>query len=374
MAPLLRRRANDAEGITPRRPQPGVLRRERRALLKAREDALSDLGGLLVEMYRRGGFRDDLLAERAATVVGIDARLAEIEELLHVRRQVPRCECGAPILRGSHFCPGCGRAPRRQRRLGGDGHRTGPRRPAVRALTSPKASERESAIAAADSTCPRCGAGREADETYCLECGLRLPRVTGRIPALRRSWIRRFGWYPGDWIWVSLLTLVVAAAGAATAIALTVQRTNDEVVVFTATTSGSVVAPVPVTPTTAVAPRPCRRRRSPDDDGEPREAGPKNGRVAVARPRERLDDRARLLPEGERPPARARRRRRRRPLGCTRSASSTRASTRAFSPATTWSSPASTARRRTRTQASRPPARRASAARTPARSPAERED
>jgi hypothetical protein len=115
MASFLRRRASDAEGITPRRPQPGVLRRERRALLRAREDALSDLGGLLVEMYRRGGFRDDLLAERAASVVGIDARLAEIEELLHVRRQVPRCECGAPILRGSHFCPGCGRP------LGGNG-------------------------------------------------------------------------------------------------------------------------------------------------------------------------------------------------------------------------------------------------------------
>lgn len=109
MAPLFRRRALDAEGITPRRPQPGVLRRERRGLLKAREDALRDLGGLLVEMYRRGGFRDDLLAERAATVIGIDARLAEIEEFLHVRRNVPRCECGAPILRGSHFCPSCGR-------------------------------------------------------------------------------------------------------------------------------------------------------------------------------------------------------------------------------------------------------------------------
>jgi hypothetical protein len=115
MARLFRPRARDAEGITPRRPQPGVLRRERRALVKAREDTLRDLGGLLVEMYRRGGFRDDLLAERAATVVGIDARLAEIEELLHVRGHVPRCECGAPILRGSHFCPSCGRP------LGGNG-------------------------------------------------------------------------------------------------------------------------------------------------------------------------------------------------------------------------------------------------------------
>jgi hypothetical protein len=109
MASLFRRHAHDAEGITPRRPQPGVLRRERRALLKDRTEALVDLGGLLVEMYRRGGFRDDLLAERAAAVIGIDGRLAEIEELLHVRRQVPRCECGAPVLRGSHFCPSCGR-------------------------------------------------------------------------------------------------------------------------------------------------------------------------------------------------------------------------------------------------------------------------
>jgi hypothetical protein len=109
MAPLFRRRARDAEGITPRRPQPGVLRRERRALLKARDDTLRDLGGLLVEMYRRGGFRDDLLAERAATIVGIDARLAEIEELLHARGSAPRCVCGAPILRGSRFCPNCGR-------------------------------------------------------------------------------------------------------------------------------------------------------------------------------------------------------------------------------------------------------------------------
>jgi hypothetical protein len=77
--------------------------------VKAREDALRDLGGLLVEMYRRGGFRDDLLAERAAGIVGIDARLAEIEDLLHSRGHAPRCECGAPILRGSHFCPNCGR-------------------------------------------------------------------------------------------------------------------------------------------------------------------------------------------------------------------------------------------------------------------------
>ncbi len=109
MSPLIRRRAKKVAAVAPRRPHPGVLRRERRALLKARQDALRDLGGLLVEMYRRGGFRDDLLAERCAVVVGIDARLAEIESLLHAPRKVPRCECGAPVLRGSHFCPNCGR-------------------------------------------------------------------------------------------------------------------------------------------------------------------------------------------------------------------------------------------------------------------------
>jgi hypothetical protein len=107
MSPLFRRRATT--GIAPRRPAAGVLRRERRALLKARDDVLRDLGGLLVEMYRRGGFRDDLLAERAANVFGIDARLAEIADLLHGPRQTARCECGARILRGSHFCPNCGR-------------------------------------------------------------------------------------------------------------------------------------------------------------------------------------------------------------------------------------------------------------------------
>ena len=87
-----------------------------------------------------------------------------------------------------------------------------------------KATERETAIAAADETCPRCGASRQTDQRYCLDCGLRLPAVTGRLASLRRRWIRRFGWYPGDWIWVSLLTLVVAVAGAAAAIALTVGR------------------------------------------------------------------------------------------------------------------------------------------------------
>jgi hypothetical protein len=64
---------------------------------------------LTVEMYRRSSWRDDLLHERCAEVIGIDARLAEIDELLHGSEGTERCTCGAPVLRGSHFCPNCGR-------------------------------------------------------------------------------------------------------------------------------------------------------------------------------------------------------------------------------------------------------------------------
>ena len=110
--------------------------------------------------------------------------------------------------------------------------------------------ERETAISAADHTCPRCGAERELDQRYCLECGLALPEVTGRLPSMRRRWIRRLGWYPGDWIWLSLLTLVVAAAGAASAIVLT-QRTNDNGPVYTGTAAVSVTEPVAVPTATA---------------------------------------------------------------------------------------------------------------------------
>jgi hypothetical protein len=117
---------------------------------------------------------------------------------------------------------------------------------------SDKATERETAIVAADETCPRCGARRESDQRYCLDCGLRLPAVTGRLATLRRRWIRRFGWYPGDWIWVSLLTLLVALAGAGTAIALTSSDASAKGAIFTDTTPVTVTQPA-VVPTTTTS-------------------------------------------------------------------------------------------------------------------------
>lgn len=51
--------------------------------------------------------------------------------------------------------------------------------------------------------------------------------VSGRLAAARRRWLARIGWYPGDWVWLSLATLAVAAAGAAVAIAVSEHRRGD---------------------------------------------------------------------------------------------------------------------------------------------------
>jgi hypothetical protein len=44
---------------------------------------------------------------------------------------------------------------------------------------------------------------------------------------MRRRWIARIGWYPGDWVWLSLATLVVAAVGAAVAIGVSEHRHSE---------------------------------------------------------------------------------------------------------------------------------------------------
>jgi cell division septation protein DedD len=65
---------------------------------------------------------------------------------------------------------------------------------------------------AAQQLCPRCGTAYAAGQEYCLECGLRLPaEPRGVVPRLGHAWRRRVAWYPGDWIWPSLLALVIAA-------------------------------------------------------------------------------------------------------------------------------------------------------------------
>jgi len=97
-------------------PPAGQLRRERRLLLVAREERLRDLGGLMLEMYRRDQFRQDLLVDRCVELQQLEERLAELDALLAAAvsrgrtRPSARCdECGSPIFWGSKFCAQCGR-------------------------------------------------------------------------------------------------------------------------------------------------------------------------------------------------------------------------------------------------------------------------
>src|SRR5919204_3209210 len=137
--------AAEAAPAPQRRPLPSAsrLRRERRTLLRVREERIRDLGGLVLEMYRRQAFRQDLVDQQCAELVSIEDRLHELDALLaaaaSVRRAAPaaRCECGAPILWGSHFCAHCGRS------LGA--------RPVV--------------------ACSSCGSALQAGAQFCPSCG-----------------------------------------------------------------------------------------------------------------------------------------------------------------------------------------------------------
>jgi hypothetical protein len=134
------RGARTAEGEAPRRTShPAALKRERRALLREREDRIRDLGGLVFEMFRRDRFRVELVTERCADLVALEERLDELDTLIASvnRRGGLRCECGAPLAWGAHFCANCGRP-------------VGPR-PVV--------------------SCARCGAPLPAEAKFCGSCG-----------------------------------------------------------------------------------------------------------------------------------------------------------------------------------------------------------
>ncbi|HEU6443967.1 MAG TPA: hypothetical protein VFL61_02805 [Gaiellaceae bacterium] len=85
-------------------------------------------------------------------------------------------------------------------------------------------------------------------QEYCVECGLRV-RGGGVVPALASGWRRRLHWYPGDWVWPSLLALVVAVVAAAGAIWWTREASPAA-----ATTVIGDTAPLPTVPMTTVAP------------------------------------------------------------------------------------------------------------------------
>src|SRR5436189_6287484 len=122
MSPLSRLRrivsapaaAPQPEPRKPRPPTPGQVRRERKALARAREERIRDLGGLLLDMYKRDSLKPELFYEQCAEIIGIEERVQELDAALATltRRNLAdanRCACGAPLARGAHFCANCGR-------------------------------------------------------------------------------------------------------------------------------------------------------------------------------------------------------------------------------------------------------------------------
>jgi hypothetical protein len=101
--------------------------------------------------------------------------------------------------------------------------------------------------------CPRCGTPFAAGQEYCLDCGLRLSSAAGFVGTLGRAWTRRLRWYPGDWIWPSLLGLVIAALGATVAIAA---QGDDRDVLVGTTNPGTLTQPTTQLPTQPLATAP----------------------------------------------------------------------------------------------------------------------
>jgi double zinc ribbon protein len=97
-----------------RPPTAGQVRRERRALVRAREDRIRDLGGVMLEMYKRDRLKPELLSEQCGEIVSIEERVQELDGALaavthRTVEDASRCTCGAPLVPGAHFCANCGR-------------------------------------------------------------------------------------------------------------------------------------------------------------------------------------------------------------------------------------------------------------------------
>lgn len=91
-------------------------------------------------------------------------------------------------------------------------------------------------------TCPRCGAGVEPGQEYCLECGLRLPGG-GLAGAVGSRWKRG-----PDWLLPVLAGLLVAAAAAG--LAIWISRSAEPNPFFAATGPNTVETPT-TSPTVA---------------------------------------------------------------------------------------------------------------------------
>jgi hypothetical protein len=121
-------------------PYPAVtlraLRRQRQELVRQYQVMVMDLGGLVVEMARRGEHNHALVERRAADVVELERRIAELDGLMAAAKEMrrhhvpvpplraqleapvtaatPCATCHALLVNDANFCAYCG-APRERR-------------------------------------------------------------------------------------------------------------------------------------------------------------------------------------------------------------------------------------------------------------------
>ncbi|MCW2926209.1 MAG: hypothetical protein JWM86_177 [Thermoleophilia bacterium] len=130
----------------------------RRRLVGARESTLRDLGGLMLEMYKRNRFREELLLDKCEEVLAIEVEIAHVDQRLFQlappnaagMRPIGRCDCGAPIHPGQNFCGVCGRS--------------------FATMTQSR-------------SCTRCGAGLRPGDQFCATCGTEAPDALQTIEA-----------------------------------------------------------------------------------------------------------------------------------------------------------------------------------------------
>jgi hypothetical protein len=113
-----------------------ALRRRRQELVRQYQVMVMDLGGLVVEMARRGEHHHALVERRAADVVELERRIAELDGLMAAAKEMrrhhvpvpplraqleapvtvatPCATCHALLVNDANFCAYCG-APRERR-------------------------------------------------------------------------------------------------------------------------------------------------------------------------------------------------------------------------------------------------------------------
>lgn len=99
----------------------GRIRRSRSRLMSEREEALFHLGGLALDLHRRGAINPDLIEQRAVKIDEIDERIQlldwRLETLARERRarrsggpiETGNClNCRTPFHAEAQFCARCG--------------------------------------------------------------------------------------------------------------------------------------------------------------------------------------------------------------------------------------------------------------------------